>query len=164
MLLLGRPERDSRKEVLRTLSELRNCLGCDRLFVYVGSNLCPKCIAKEEDEFTLVRRWVRDHPGASIIETAEATGISQEKILRFLRDGRLISRGLKASSAFQCERCGILINEGRLCRECTFQLEGELRRTLGGKGSEGKTQSPSARIRDGDRIHILNSRETRREK
>lgn len=130
------------------MDELRNCPQCDRLFVYRGRNLCPQCLEKEEEEFMLVRRYVRDHPGATVFETAEATGVSEEKILRFLREGRLVSRGLKSSVVLKCERCGKVIEEGRYCRSCLAELEGGLKRAADGlKKPAGEREAKMGRER-----------------
>lgn len=131
------------------MPELRNCPECGRVFAYVGKNLCHKCIDKEEDEFRVVRVYVRENPGATIIETSEETGVDEETILRFLREGRLISRGLKASYVIHCERCGALIDDGRYCHSCLSELDGQLRRTIQGSSSSDRAD------RDAHGMHIL---------
>ena len=106
-------------------ASLRNCLECGRLFAYMGRNICPKCLDKEEELYMTVRKYVRDHPGAAILEVNEATGIAEEKILQFLRDGRLQSRGFKG--ALECEQCGKMINAGRYCQDCLLKMDAQIR-------------------------------------
>ena len=112
------------------MAELRNCSQCGQVYAYLGRNLCPRCLEKEEEEFKVVRSFIREHSGATITETAEATGVDEQKILRFLREGRLISRGLQASSTLECERCGRVLSEGRYCRDCREELDREIKQTL----------------------------------
>ncbi|MEA1962368.1 MAG: TIGR03826 family flagellar region protein [Bacillota bacterium] len=101
-------------------ASLRNCPECGRLFAYTGRNLCPRCMEKEEEDYMVVRRYIRDHRGASIFEVSEETGIEEDKILRFLKEGRLESRGFK--NVVQCERCGKSINQGRYCESCLQEM------------------------------------------
>ncbi|MGI5921536.1 MAG: TIGR03826 family flagellar region protein [Syntrophomonadaceae bacterium] len=108
--------------------DLRNCPQCGRLFAYQGKNLCQKCLEKEDDEYIIVRRYVRDHPGASVFEVADATGVDEQDILRFLKDGLLHSRGFSAS--LECEGCGKRISEGRFCDSCRARLGAELKQAV----------------------------------
>lgn len=137
------------------MPELRNCPECGRVFAYVGKNLCHKCIEKEEEEFRVVRTYVREHPGATIIETSEETGVDEETILIFLREGRLISRGLKASADIRCERCGVVIEDGHYCRACLAELDGQFKRTL-----DSSRTSQSADPAHG--MHIMETREPKK--
>ncbi|HZK43212.1 MAG TPA: TIGR03826 family flagellar region protein [Syntrophomonadaceae bacterium] len=113
------------------MSNLRNCPKCGRLFAADGRNVCRKCQQAEDDEFTIVRKYVRDNPGASVFEVAEATGVEEEKILQFLRDGRLESRGMTV--IFRCTRCGVEIKEGKYCNSCLNDLNQQIGEVLPGK-------------------------------
>lgn len=142
------------------MPELRNCPECGRLFSYTGRNLCHKCIESEEEEFKQVRKFVRDHPGATVFDTAEATGVDEEKILRFLREGRLISRGLQSGIVLKCERCGKVIDAGKYCKECLSELDHDFRRTIADSRPESKEGPKPGR--DGDKMHIMDARDFRK--
>jgi flagellar operon protein (TIGR03826 family) len=101
--------------------DLRNCPRCGRLFTYISKNLCPVCIEEDEKEFKKVKEYVWAHRGCSAVEVHEATGVSLEKILNYLREGRLEARGLKGPLLF-CESCGEPIDQGRFCPKCSDQL------------------------------------------
>jgi flagellar operon protein (TIGR03826 family) len=133
---------------------LRNCPECGRVFSYVGRNLCPKCLEKEEEEYMTVRRYVRDHRGASILEVADATGIEEEKILQFLRDGRLESGGF--SVALECERCGRKIGSGRYCSDCLAQMDAQIRGAVTPK-NKVSTEKPAPGSRNRERMYIKNN-------
>ncbi|MDD3364549.1 MAG: hypothetical protein PHZ03_06170 [Syntrophomonas sp.] len=124
-------------------ASLRNCPECGRIFGYMGRNLCPECLGKEENEYMTVRKYVRDHPGAGVFEVAEATGIEEEKILQFLRDGRLQSRGFQGT--LECERCGNKITGGRYCEACRGQMDASIRQVAPprNKTQEAKPASPA---------------------
>ncbi len=116
-------------------ASLRNCPECGKVFGYMGRNRCPECLDKEEKEYQEARKYVRDHPGAGVFEVAEATGIEEETIMQFLRDGRLQSRGFQGT--LECERCGSKITGGKLCDNCRGQMDASLRQ---GAPSSNKTQ------------------------
>ncbi|MGE5398730.1 MAG: TIGR03826 family flagellar region protein [Chitinophagales bacterium] len=138
------------------MGELRNCPQCDRLFTYLGVNLCPACIDQEEVVFKMVRTYVRDHPGATIFDTAEATGVDEEKILHYLREGRLVSNGIKASAMLRCERCGKEVDEGRFCKECAYELDRQVRQTIGSSERNSAPEPPS-KDRDREKMFIMDA-------
>lgn len=133
------------------MSNLRNCSRCGRVFPYMGRNICPRCLEKEEDEYQVVRRYVRDNPGAGVIEVVEETGVEEDKILQFLRDGRLQAKGLTAS--LHCERCGQSINSGRFCESCINEVNAEIQGHLPQKAkSEEPKRPPRGKVKD--KMHI----------
>ncbi|MBE3589540.1 MAG: MerR family transcriptional regulator [Firmicutes bacterium] len=101
---------------------LRNCRQCGALFASSGSDVCPECLAREEEVFRSVRAYVVDHPDASVEEVAEAVAVEPAVILRFLKQGRLI--GVRAE--LTCESCGRPISEGRFCSACVAALRSGL--------------------------------------
>lgn len=133
------------------MAELRNCPECGRLFAYQGRNLCSKCLQAEEEEYNIVRRYVRDHAGASVIEVSDATGVDEQKILQFLRDGRLHSKGF--TEVIECERCGRRISSGRLCDACRGQLDREIRGAI--PSGTPPLRKEDLSHRHIDKIHIL---------
>ncbi len=130
------------------MPDIKNCPECGRLFADVGNNVCNKCLEKEDSEFAIVRRYVRDNPGASIFEVAEETGISEEKILQFLKDGRLQSAGFVEVSS--CEGCGKKIAAGRYCDKCLSQLGSELRSVMPKAGLVPKADQ----LRGKDKMYV----------
>ncbi|NLJ71735.1 MAG: MerR family transcriptional regulator [Syntrophomonadaceae bacterium] len=127
------------------MSGLKNCARCGRLFAGEGRTVCRKCQVAEDDDYSIVRKYVRDYPGASVFEVAEATGVEEEKILHFLRDGRLQSQGL--ASMLECERCGRSINEGKYCSACVKELQNEIGHILPSKNNMDKDIPKSSKDR-----------------
>lgn len=103
------------------MMDLRNCSRCGKLFVYITQRVCPACVAEDEKEFEIVREYVWEHRGCSAIEVHEATGVSMDKILQFLREGRLEAQYLGEALLF-CETCGDQIDQGRFCSKCADNL------------------------------------------
>lgn len=130
------------------MSELKNCPRCGRLFAAQGRDVCRRCQEDEEKEYVIVRRYVRDHPGATVFEVSEATGIEEDKILKFLRDGRLQSRGM--TTVLNCERCNAIITEGKYCNSCLRELNSQISEILPSKNkptTDNSLQAKSVRER-----------------
>lgn len=124
------------------MAEIINCPECGRLFAADGvKRVCSKCLEKEDGEYATVRKYIRDHPGASVFEVSEETGIEEEKILQFLKDGRLQSSGY-VEVAF-CERCGKKIGGGRFCDNCRNQMSQEVRSAIPKEAPQSKVARDS---------------------
>lgn len=127
---------------------LRNCPECGRLFAYQGRNLCSQCQKVEEDQYTVVRKYVRDNPGATVFEVAEETGVAEERILTFLREGRLHSKGM--AQVLTCDRCGKFIASGRYCPTCVGELDAQIREAVPARYKP----EPEYLKRSRERMHI----------
>lgn len=102
--------------------ELKNCKQCGKLFLYNGSqSVCPECFAKDEQEFETVKNYLWDHPKASLQDVSEATGVKEERVLKYLREGR-ISLADGSGIKLECEICGAEIAYGRICGKCAKTL------------------------------------------
>lgn len=109
--------------------EIRNCPECGKIFTYLRTNLCPACQQKDEDTFKTVRAFISRNPGVDIITVSQETGVSEEKIVRYLKEGR-INRGVTTGTKLECEVCGVLIPDGRLCQACSDKLSSGLKRSI----------------------------------
>jgi flagellar operon protein (TIGR03826 family) len=107
------------------MNNVRQCRRCRKLFNYVASPYCPRCIDEIDREYRVVRDYIYENPHAGIKEIADATEVNDRTILQLLREGRL---ELDSSvGGLSCERCGTSINTGRYCDSCQAQLSSELR-------------------------------------
>lgn len=119
---------------------LKNCPRCGRVFpAGAGRDICSKCMEAEDDDYAIVRRYVRDHPRSTVIEVAEETGVDEEVILQYLRDGRLMSNTF--SSVINCERCGKSIRGGRYCDSCLNVIDAQIRGVDPPKEDEPKAKN-----------------------
>lgn len=105
--------------------ELRNCPECGKLFTFLSRNLCPECVALEDEYIRKIQQYLDDQGGATVTEISDGTGIPEEKIISLLREGRLIIRG--EAYLLECERCGEPIRTGRYCASCRASLEASLK-------------------------------------
>lgn len=95
------------------------CRRCKALFEPTSPNgqMCPNCVVQEEARYQLVRQYVKDHPGVSISEVSEVTGVTTPRILTYLKQERLeLSSGSPA--VLSCKSCGASITTGMYCSNC----------------------------------------------
>jgi hypothetical protein len=97
--------------------------------------------------FVTVRDYLYDHPEANVVQTSQATGVQEEIILEFLKQGRLELS--EPSLSYVCERCGRPITTGRYCRDCINELDREMK-----KGLSEATRNSRNLGRDSSRMHI----------
>ena len=55
----------------------------------------------------------------------EATGVSKELILKFIRQGRIMLSNFP-NLGYPCEKCGKTIREERLCNDCKNDIHKQL--------------------------------------
>lgn len=107
--------------------ENRNCKKCGKVFQYTtGYPLCKDCRDKDEEEFRLVKDYIRDHPGIKIEDVAKALNVSPQQILRYLREERLEIPS-QSDKFILCEFCGCMIKTGRFCENCKDKINKELK-------------------------------------
>lgn len=105
--------------------ELRNCKRCGELFLYNGSRLiCHNCVEEEEKEFEIVKQYLWDHHNASLRQVVEHTGVKEDRVLKYLREGR-IALGDGSDIRLECELCGAEIKYGRICGKCAKNIGGQ---------------------------------------
>jgi hypothetical protein len=116
------------------MGEVRNCKRCGKVFLYAGVPICPECLAKEDEQFRKVNRYIDSHQGAGVEETSDETGVPVDIVVEFLRQGLLVT-GSGANAQLTCMVCKKPITRGRLCPKCEAALgagTGKLARSLEG--------------------------------
>lgn len=101
--------------------EVRNCRRCGKIFVYVGVPVCRDCLAKEEEQYNVVKRYVDGHPGSGVQETSDETGVPVDVVVEFLRRGLLVTQSGPAGQLV-CVVCKKPITKGKLCPKCEEAL------------------------------------------
>lgn len=114
--------------------ELRNCRRCGKLFAFAREPICPDCQAEDERALALIKDYLASHPQATTVEVSEQTGVPLDRVLSFLRAGRLEMRQQASpggTPALTCRSCGKPIDSGRFCRDCAEALAKKLDRAAG---------------------------------
>lgn len=135
--------------------QVRNCPQCGKIFTFIRTNLCPECQKQDEENFKIVRKYISQNPGVDIEVVSENTGISEEKILKYLREGRIVS-GVATQIKLECELCGTFISGGRYCTSCQEKLTAGLKKVIHEENQKilqekGKTQANTGK--KGVRMH-----------
>ena len=103
-----------------------NCPRCGRIYAKTVKNLCPDCFKEEEEQYEVVYRYLRENPKSTVQQVSENTGVSEDRILGFLRQDRIMSAEW-SHLTYPCERCGSQqINSGRFCESCTQAMQQSL--------------------------------------
>ena len=109
----------------------------------------------EEEEFKLVKEYIYDNSGASISEVSDATGVSADKIMRFLREERLEIDSDVSNMILECESCGRPVRTGRYCEECKNSITNEMRREFGISQRRRETIKTTGK----EKMHVIKKRE-----
>ncbi len=128
------------------MGELKNCKKCGRMFSSVNGQLfCSKCKSSDEEDFRVVREYVYDNPDSTVSDVHEATDVAEEKILKFLRQGRLMLKG--DGVGLECERCGKSVSSGRFCDKCAHELKNGFQAAFGQNMNDAVSSSKTKGIR-----------------
>lgn len=120
---------------------LVNCKMCGRAFNSLsGKPICNECREKEESEFLRVREFVKDNPKVAISVVSEKTGVSAEKIRRFLNEG-LLEQAQLQDSDLQCQLCKASIPSGNYCINCMTKLRKKSSSSKGDSKASKEKQS-----------------------
>ena len=112
------------------MNELTYCPTCQTLFVKNSfRDVCEACYKKEESLYKEVYQYIRkrENRSATIIEVANATGVEESLLMKFIRSGKL-QIGSNPNLGYGCEYCGSIIREGRFCEGCRDDLQSDLER------------------------------------
>lgn len=95
------------------------CPECGGIMIFkgVGEYKCEDCGCMGYDDYGKARGYIEQHPGATMAEVADATGVSQKAIRSMIKECRL--EIAPTSNVFlRCEICGTTIRYGRFCAKC----------------------------------------------
>jgi len=98
-------------------NDLKNCKRCGKIFMYAGVPICPECLAKEEEQYRKVKRYLDKHPRAGVKETSEETGVPTGIVIEFLRQGLLVAVS-GPEGQLTCMICKRPIMSGKICPKC----------------------------------------------
>jgi len=101
------------------MPELKNCRRCNRIFPFLsGMPICPECLKEDERIFEEVSMYIREHSEMTLSDVSEALDIAYDKLLKYVKEGRLQIRSENGGFVMFCEKCGSMITKGRFCPRC----------------------------------------------
>ncbi|OUM98879.1 MAG: flagellar protein [Paenibacillaceae bacterium ZCTH02-B3] len=130
---------------------LEYCPRCGKLFSRTVRDICYNCHQELEKQYERVVAYLKEHPGLTLNELAEATEVSAKQITRWVREGR-ISIAQAPNIVIACEVCGTPIREGTMCDSCRRRLAREVKRVQMPKPAAARKNEDAA-SRD-DTYHI----------
>lgn len=100
---------------------------CGKMMKYTGTGapICITCRKNLEEKFTVVKKYLRENPGATINELADVAEVPITQINQWVREERLTFSD-DSPVGIDCERCGKMIKSGRYCPECKNTITNEL--------------------------------------
>lgn len=111
------------------MGELANCPRCNALFVKSVKSVCDACYKKEEEAYERVYNFIskKKNRTSNIDEVVKATNVERDLVLKFIKERRLRA-GDFPNLAYDCEKCGAPIQQGRICSSCASGIEADLER------------------------------------
>ena len=128
--------------------DIRYCKICGALFQYNGSRVCPKCEKVLEDKLTEIKEYLREHTRATVMEVSDEFDVPVKQIHQWIQEERLMfAPGV--STGLVCQRCGIPIDSGKLCKKCANGLSQELNQAQKKTGvcmNDNRMQNPNGKM------------------
>jgi len=97
-----------------------NCISCGKIFEpIINTKVCPNCIKADENRIDRIKNHLYDYPDASLESVSDILEIDREKIISFIKAGKLehISH-----MSIQCENCDATIESGKYCDACIIEM------------------------------------------
>lgn len=109
------------------MPEVKNCPECGDLFLQHLRTICNACYKAKEDSYEVVYNYMkrRENRQATLFEVHEKTGVAEERIIHYIREGRIQVVGLPNFS-YPCEICERPVQDGRVCSSCRKEFKEEL--------------------------------------
>ena len=134
------------------INEPERCEKCGSMHVKydgVGEYKCEDCGFIMYDDYGRVRAFLEKYPGATVVETSLATGVSKKRI-RYLLEEDKIQIAPGSAVYLHCSRCGADITSGRYCANCLKEVvaadkAGAVKSRISGGFGTGKTDDRGAR-------------------
>jgi len=109
------------------MPELRNCRRCNKVFSYLaGLPICPDCVKEDERIFRDVSAYIRENPGVSLHDVSDKLEISYDKLIKYVKEGRLQVLASDGEFVNFCEKCGAMIKKGKFCKSCEYHISNVL--------------------------------------
>lgn len=111
--------------------QLENCRSCGALYLRDQIDCCLDCYRENEEAFKKVDAFLKnpEHRNASIEDVNAFTGVSMNKVVEFLREGRIFAADYPLLG-YPCAHCETLISRQLLCGDCQRAFRNEAQAIL----------------------------------
>jgi flagellar operon protein (TIGR03826 family) len=110
------------------MSEIMNCPRCNALFVKNKiREVCENCFKEDEKMYDTVYQFLRkrENRAATMQTVIEVTGVDEELLYKWVKRGRIQTK-LFPNLGYPCDKCGKIINSGKLCDKCSSNIKMDL--------------------------------------
>ncbi len=104
---------------------IANCARCGRFFDRTIRDICKTCIEEEAEFINIIRAYLKENKMATITDVVRDTDIDLEIVLDLIEDGFIVLVD-NPNINFECSRCGLPTQDGRICAHCRDELVREL--------------------------------------
>lgn len=108
--------------------EIVNCSKCGDVYIqHPVREVCDACYKEEEALFESVYKFLRkrENRAATMPCVAEATGVDEALLQKWVRKGRLQTARFP-NFGYPCDKCGTIIRTGKLCEKCAGNIMKDL--------------------------------------
>ena len=146
---------------MAALPKLKNCAKCGKLYSPMqNEKLCRDCRIKEEEKEREVLQYVRDNPGVTMREAANAVGVAEKFVRQMAMQGMFVNLTSSENFFYPCVKCGRPINRGTYCVDCLKDLRQETKKVAEAMHLRLKEDRKMSTI---ERLDALAEREFERE-
>ncbi|WP_315970080.1 TIGR03826 family flagellar region protein [Bacillus tuaregi] len=110
------------------MPDIDNCPKCGKIMIKSKfRDVCEACYKEEEKQYEIIYKFMRkrENRAATIKQIIDATGVEEDLLLKFIKNGRFQQTQFP-NLGYPCEKCGKIIQSGKLCDSCAKELRTEL--------------------------------------
>ncbi|MCL2616816.1 MAG: hypothetical protein FWD96_04135 [Defluviitaleaceae bacterium] len=105
---------------------VKNCPECGKMYMQNSFGMCDACRLGEEAGFQAIKDYISEHPNSTVIEVSQETGVRINRIMGYIREGRLMATPGMASD-ITCRSCGKAVEKGNFCDSCTVKMNNTIK-------------------------------------
>jgi flagellar operon protein (TIGR03826 family) len=132
------------------MSEIMNCPRCNALFMKNKfRDVCDRCFKEDEKMYDTVYQFLKKRENrAATMETVIAhTGVEEELLYKWVKKGRIQTK-MFSNLGYPCDKCGKVINSGKLCDGCAGGIKRDLMQFEANQEFKKKHQATYFTMRD----------------
>ncbi|MDQ0915738.1 flagellar protein [Paenibacillus sp. V4I5] len=103
-----------------------NCPRCGKVFQKNLRNQCTDCSSSMDSMLTSSLEFLRKNHRSTNIQFSEATGVSQEQVHTWIKEGKLLLSDYPNLN-YPCASCSKPIRGQKLCPDCAYRINRDIR-------------------------------------